>query len=767
MILTEQRAPALAIDGPEAGTPGGVSEGKAFTDVARLLETNYLRNAGFDNSPREPVILVLGAGASEISHFPRWERLKERVFNIGEQARPDFVADAWSSLRAKGISPDTDDLESELLDRDEIRIEMLASVACKHEACAREIRQLLYDYYAAGGLWEEAGPPPLLVYELVAHLLKHGFIDHVITFNFDELLDAALTNELGSDAYLRIFSGFECVSIRDQHKPTLIKIHGTVSSPESMRFTWEKASVFAPGMEEHLMRLIGTGDALDGGRGRQRVHLLSIGYGWRDPSFCDWLQENAREGNVASLTVLRQHSGLPGLFEHRQAFPDKFLRTVSTSALAADGKPLSIGSFVWSLVDNVIDRLKAGPYPVQPIARHLILGQLFGDSPSVLLERVRAEVYLYVAKNKGFVHTASAPYSPRVEEYFARLRRRCVEVTSANFLTELRLDRWLARSPDPLGRGTYFMKHAEFDDLRDDLAAGILPESLRGEGESVEVPHFSGREIERVRIPVRDFISGQIDAILKSPDVEVSSRPDRRMYWVFSKPRMLGSYSRFGMQLCDLLASDWTHLLAAVESKKFLEVDWLATVLSRIEGRKLLLVVPSAQGLDGWKLRRQYVECDPSWYDRFDILSVETPWWRHNRHFFLPLDLRDDGVCDFKGGIFLRRKCRSNVVSVAYFDGGDGRDCSKLLCDYCSYLDEADLKAATARELSAQLRDLVPGVLESRALRQAGLEMVRQSIACRYQSALDRLAGNHTRGRGDRRDRSRRPRPGRRPSPIP
>ena len=757
MVLTEQSATSPVTGGPVAGMSGGGSEGEAFSEVAGLLKTNYLRNAGFDDSPREPVILVIGAGASEISHFPRWEKLKEKVLDIGKLDRRDFVTAVWSSLRARGIFPDNDDPERELLDRDDVRIEMIASVACRRRACAQQIRQLLYDHYAAGGLWEEAGPPPLLVYELVAHLVKHGFVDHVITFNFDELLDVALTNELGNGAYLRIFSGFECVSILDQGKPTLIKIHGTVSSPESMRFTDEKSSVFAPGMEAHLRRLIGADRAREdpgtaGRRHVQRVHLLSIGYGWRDLGFYGWLRKHARAGNVASLTILRQHPGLPELFEPRQAFRDMTLRTVSTSALAADGRPLSIESFVWSLVDDVIGRLKAGAYPVQPIARHLILGNLFGDSPSVLLERVRAEVHLYVAKNKGFVHTASAPYSPRIEEYFRRLRKRRVEVTSANFLTELKLDRCLARSPEPLGRGTYFTTRAKFDELEADLASGILPVSLRGDGAFVEVPRFSGRGIERKKAQVRDFISRQIREILESPDVEIDSKPDRRIHWVFSGPRMLNSYSRFGKHLCDLLASDWTHLLAAVESKKFLEVDWLSTVLRKVEGRRLLLVVPSAQGLDGWRLRRQYAECDPSWYDRFDILSVETPWWRHNRHFFLPLNLRDDGVCELKGGLFFRRKCRANVVSVASFDGGDGRDCSKLLCDFCAYLDEADLDAATARELSSQLEDLVPGILRSRALRQAGLEMVRQSIESRYQRALDRLS------RARRRDAPRRSR---------
>ncbi len=212
-------------------------DASAFCDVAELLRRNYLRNAGFDDSTKEPVILIVGAGTSEISHFPQWEKLKAEILKVGKRDRADFVEEVWESLEARGVLPSTGDDEHELLERKDIPVEILAGIACRRSSSDKEIRRLLYRHYAAGGLWEEAGPPPLLVYELMAHLVKHGFIDHVITFNFDELLDVALPNELGDGAFLRIFSGYECVSDRDQEKPSLIKIHGTVSSPESMRFT--------------------------------------------------------------------------------------------------------------------------------------------------------------------------------------------------------------------------------------------------------------------------------------------------------------------------------------------------------------------------------------------------------------------------------------------------------------------------------------------------------------------------------------------------
>ena len=86
--------------------------------------------------------------------------------------------------------------------------------------------------------------PTVKAYELIAHLVKHRFLDAVITMNFDELLDQSLDDEVGVDEYQRIVSDRDCVDIQTNSQahdyiPLYIKLHGTASEPESLRFTRE------------------------------------------------------------------------------------------------------------------------------------------------------------------------------------------------------------------------------------------------------------------------------------------------------------------------------------------------------------------------------------------------------------------------------------------------------------------------------------------------------------------------------------------------
>ncbi len=86
--------------------------------------------------------------------------------------------------------------------------------------------------------------PTIKAYELIAHLLKHRFLDAIISMNFDELLDQSLDDELGCDEYQRIVSDRDCVAVQTDERepdyiPLYIKLHGTASEPESLRFTRE------------------------------------------------------------------------------------------------------------------------------------------------------------------------------------------------------------------------------------------------------------------------------------------------------------------------------------------------------------------------------------------------------------------------------------------------------------------------------------------------------------------------------------------------
>jgi hypothetical protein len=79
--------------------------------------------------------------------------------------------------------------------------------------------------------------------EIVAHLLKHAFIDVVVNFNFEETLDQVIHEEIGSDNYHNIISDGNCVALEQilvdgrLKMPVYIKPHGTHSHKSTLRFT--------------------------------------------------------------------------------------------------------------------------------------------------------------------------------------------------------------------------------------------------------------------------------------------------------------------------------------------------------------------------------------------------------------------------------------------------------------------------------------------------------------------------------------------------
>lgn len=82
-----------------------------------------------------------------------------------------------------------------------------------------------------------------LNYSIIAHLFKNRFIDIIINFNFDELLDRAIDEELGHTGYDKILSDGDCKPIKDisidkrLRQPLYIKPHGTASHKSTLRFT--------------------------------------------------------------------------------------------------------------------------------------------------------------------------------------------------------------------------------------------------------------------------------------------------------------------------------------------------------------------------------------------------------------------------------------------------------------------------------------------------------------------------------------------------
>jgi hypothetical protein len=167
-------------------------------------------------------IAVVGAGASAPA-LARGDQLASGLiekFNIG-QASVEAERDRLERITAV----DPSEFEAQL------------SAIGQTLGNSRRVRAAISDLY-------RVRQPTVLAYELLAHLLKHRFIDAIISMNFDELLDQSLDDELGIGEYARIVSDRDCVNANSDvfspdYIPLYIKLHGTASEPESLRFTRE------------------------------------------------------------------------------------------------------------------------------------------------------------------------------------------------------------------------------------------------------------------------------------------------------------------------------------------------------------------------------------------------------------------------------------------------------------------------------------------------------------------------------------------------
>ena len=208
-------------------------------------------------------VIVVGAGASS-TVFGRGQHLAEEILRL-EPDRQGLEAALRRAAFARELSDASVDFES-----------ALGAVGRTPEG-ERRIREHISSRYAQTS-------PILLRYELIAHLLKHRFIDAVINFNFDELLDRSIADELGESSYQQIvsaqdtrFADFDPDSSR--YLPCYFKPHGTASAPSTLRFTRDSYFDMPPQVSDAIQQVIGVSECT----------VLSLGYRLDAPDFAQLL----------------------------------------------------------------------------------------------------------------------------------------------------------------------------------------------------------------------------------------------------------------------------------------------------------------------------------------------------------------------------------------------------------------------------------------------------------------------------------------------
>jgi hypothetical protein len=115
----------------------------------------------------------------------------------------------------------------------------------------------------------------MISYEVIAKLFRHDVINAIINFNFDEILDNAIEENLRREDYELI------ISDGDYHpnssKKPYIKPHGTVGHPSTMRFSKEDYTRVPSGIQQSIReQLEGDVGFIIAGFGMQSIEFNEI-----------------------------------------------------------------------------------------------------------------------------------------------------------------------------------------------------------------------------------------------------------------------------------------------------------------------------------------------------------------------------------------------------------------------------------------------------------------------------------------------------------
>ncbi len=154
---------------------------------------------------------------------------------------------------------------------------------------------------------------PTLFYQIAAHLFKNGFLDVIINFNFDELLDQAIEDEVDENGYDKILSDGDCRPLKELftlnklRQPLYIKPHGTTGHSSSLRFTKNQYHELPQDMREFLEGVISNEDkdsifedrepTKRAGRSEIKVNLIVVGFGMKSLEFNDIVSSKMPEGS--------------------------------------------------------------------------------------------------------------------------------------------------------------------------------------------------------------------------------------------------------------------------------------------------------------------------------------------------------------------------------------------------------------------------------------------------------------------------------------
>jgi hypothetical protein len=600
-----------------------------------------------------PVLDLSGQLASELEHH-----------YVGVGREDEHQAELERLERVYGLA------------RDQFETRLVA--LCRNPDDQRRVRDKLAERYGMRH-------PTLLVYEVLAHLLKHRYLDAIISFNFDELLDQSLDDELGKDEYARIVSERDCGGLQldpDQpdYRPLYIKMHGTASEPESLRFTRESyywtPKPIVNAVEELLdtdnLTLMNLGCRL---AGFDFHHLLRMP---RDMTIYHLNPQPLEKRMRKDIQRYRSaRSGKPRLAV-RHCTPKTQPGKKAKKSVRRKFEKKFLPEAMLEVTEELRKATKkvSSPPHWRAVGRHQVVATVpdrhLMRNPKHYAEYLRRrtvlELALASAKNRGVLSSSSlvSERCGRYYELYAQAARRAHRtpvswptMCAAGGLIEAKYapDSYYARKvvckkgthPAPTKRDPWSEHRLpEIDPRR-------MAEFVLGEIDASRWPREGKLDPKSRR--TLELLVKTITRLKDDHELEILSLDDRICSKVFVAPRVLATYTTFKTWTSKMVEKkDFNELRVVAETGGWLLDDRHVDRLKQLGERKLKVLVAfdvHAEGLDD------------KYGDTLDLQLI--PWWRHNRH--MRLACRND--VPIRAVYYARRQRTSMITPVALRQGAD------------------------------------------------------------------------------------------------
>lgn len=325
-----------------------------------------------DDRKRERFIAVVGAGASHAAtgkHMPRARKAAERIRNSIKNQEINKLIDKELHRLRQIYRLDKEDFETELL---------ACSKYCRDEVL-EELTKICGVRYT-----------PAIIYEILAHMLKHRFIDVIINFNYDEILDNAIEEEVSRGEYFYIYSDGHCPNNYEDlliynrlKQPIYIKPHGTISHRSSLRFTREDYLAIPQQIQDHIYDLFKAEIPDSQAQKYLPVNLILIGFSMQSFEFAELVKRYLEEFKDREITFWIFDKKVK-LEDFKLELSERQRDRIGENVHFFDLNRFSLEDFLKELWNSIETKFQA-PYRPRGIERHLLVDLILRKDQKVLV----------------------------------------------------------------------------------------------------------------------------------------------------------------------------------------------------------------------------------------------------------------------------------------------------------------------------------------------------------------------------------------------